>query len=167
MLRVLAVPLLLALAAACADPSAAAYRSVARDGLVLTLSASPAAVTPGDTVRLVARLANHNAHPVRLDFSSGCQVLPYVLGPGGKTVYPYGGGWGCFAALTHLELAPGEVKETAYSWTAQSYAYDAQKGGPVYSPLPAGSYLAHAALNGTLNGARIELRSNAETVQVR
>jgi hypothetical protein len=167
MLRTLALPLLLTLAAACADPSAVADRPVARDGLVLTLAASPAAAEPGDTVRLVARLANHNEHPVRLDFGSSCQMLVYVAGAEGKTVYPYGGGWGCAAVLTHLELAPGETAEREFPWTGQSYAYDAQRPGPVYSPLPAGSYLAHATLSGTLNGEKIELRSNSEAVQVR
>mgnify|MGYP006144563417 CR=1 FL=1 len=55
---------------------------------------------------LVARLANHNEHPVRLDFGSSCQVLVYVAGAEGKTVYPYGGGWGCAAPRVWRDVAP-------------------------------------------------------------
>ncbi|MET0399925.1 MAG: BsuPI-related putative proteinase inhibitor [Longimicrobiaceae bacterium] len=167
MLRTLALPVLAALAAACVDPSAADYDAVAREGLVLSLTAAPAAIAPGDTARLVARLANHNEHSVRLDFSSGCQLLPYVESAGGEVVYPHGGGWVCTAALTSLELAPGEVREQELRWTGQSRDHDPQTFAPVYSALPPGSYRAYAVLSGSLGGERLELRSNTETVTVR
>ena len=167
MLRKLALPVLAALAAACVDPSAADYDAVAREGLLLTLAASPASIAPGDTARLVARLANHNDHAVRLDFSTGCQILTHVESAEGRVVYPYGGGWGCTTALTSLTLAPGEVREQVLRWTGQSYDHDRQTFAPVYSPLPAGSYRAYAVLSGSLGADRVELRSNTETVTVR
>ena len=167
MLRTLALTALAVLAAACVDPSATDYDAVAREGLVLSLTASPAAIAPGDTARLVARLANHNDHAVRLDFSSGCQILPYVESAEGQVVYPYGGGWGCTAALTSLTLAAGEVREVAYVWTGQSYDYDRKTFAPIYTPLPAGSYRAHVVLSGGLGADRVELRSNTEALTLR
>jgi hypothetical protein len=161
-----ALPALLALAGACTD-SGAVLDVEAQDGLVLAVTASASAVTPGDTVRLVAHLANRNDFPVRLSFSSGCQVLPYVEGPDGKVVYPHGGGWGCATVLTSLELAPGEVKEQVFRWTAQSYDYDRQTFRPVYSPLPAGEYRAYVVLNGSGERGTVALRSNTEKVTVR
>jgi hypothetical protein len=165
MLRKLALPALLALAGACADPSA--VDSDTQDGLVLAVTASSASITPGDTVRLVAHLANRNDFPVRLGFSSGCQVLPYVEGPDGTVVYPYGGGWACTAVLTALELAPGEVKEQVFKWTAQRSGRDPQTSRPVNSPLPAGEYRAYVVLNGSGERGTITLRSNTEKVTVR
>lgn len=165
MLRKLALPALLALAGACADPSA--VDSDAQDGLVLAVTASSASIVPGDTLRLVAHLANRNEFPVRLDFSSSCQVLPYVEGPDGRVVYPYGGGWGCLAVLTSLELAPGEVKERVFKWTAQRSGRDPQTFRPVYTPLPAGEYRAYVVLNGSGERGTVTLRSNTEKVTVR
>lgn len=168
MLRKLALPALLALAGACTDAGAVVdVDAQAQDGLVLALTTSASSVTPGDTVRLVAHLANRNDFPVRLGFSSGCQVLPYVEGPDGGTVYPYGGGWGCATVITSLELAPGEVREQVFKWTAQSYDYDRQTFVPIYSPLPAGEYRAYVVLNGSGERGTVTLRSNTETVRVR
>lgn len=168
MLRKLALPALLALAGACTDASAVVdVDAQAQDGLVLAVTASPAGITPGDTVRLVAHLANRNDFPVRLDFPSSCQVLPYVEGPDGKVVYPYGGGWGCLTVLTSLQLAPGEVKEQVFKWTAQRTDYDRQTSRPVYTPLPAGEYRAYVVLNGSGERGTVTLRSNTEKVTVR
>ncbi|HEX2190174.1 MAG TPA: BsuPI-related putative proteinase inhibitor [Longimicrobiaceae bacterium] len=167
MRRTTLVSLLLALAAGCSDPSAADYDAVAREGLALTLSASSLSIAPGDTARLVARLANHNDHAVRLDFSGGCQVLPHVEDAAGSTVYPEGGAWLCTAALTSLELAPREVREQTFAWTGEVRGHDPRTFAPVSTPLPAGTYRAYATLAGTLHGQRVMLRSNTETVQVR
>jgi len=167
MFRKLALPVLAALAAACVDPSAPDLDAVAHEGLVLSMAVTPASISPGDTARLVARLANHNGHAVRLDFPSGCQILPHVESAGGKVVYPYGGGWGCTLALTSLTLGPGEAREQVLRWTGQSYDYDRKTFAPVYSPLPPGSYRAYAVLSGSYEGRRVELRSNTETVTVR
>ncbi len=84
-----------------------------QEGISLTLSASTARISPGDTVRLTARLTNHTQLPVRLDFSSGCQILFYVENAEGKVVEPSGGGWGCTLALTSLQLAPGSYRAYA------------------------------------------------------
>ena len=165
MLRKLAIPALLALAGACADPSA--VDSDAQDGLVLAVTASSASVTPGDTLRLVAHLANRNEFPVRLGFSSSCQVLPYVEGPDGEIVYPHGGGWVCATVLSSLELAPGEVKEQVFKWTAQRSGHDRQTSRPVYTPLPKGEYRAYVVLNGSSERGTVTLRSNTEKVTVR
>jgi hypothetical protein len=138
-----------------------------QEGISLTLSVSPARISPGDTARLTARLTNHTPLPVRLDFSSGCQVLFYVESAEGKVVEPGGGGWMCAAVLTHLQLAPGETKTQVYAWTGQARGHDPQTFRPVYTPHPAGSYRAYATLNGALREKRITLRTAPETIELR
>ncbi|MEW5929999.1 MAG: BsuPI-related putative proteinase inhibitor [Gemmatimonadota bacterium] len=167
MLRKIVLPVLAALAAACVGPSATDYAAAAREGLVLSLSVTPAAISPGDTARLVARLENRNRHPVRLAFPTGCQILPYVESAEGTVVYPYGGGWACTQAFTELALGPREVKEQVLRWTAESYDHDRKTFAPISSPLPPGTYRAYAVLSRGLGGEEVELRSNTETVTVR
>lgn len=150
MLRKLFLPLVLALAAGCetlTDPAPPAEDL----GVRLSLSVSRNAVARGDTVRLVGRIANRGTKALRIDFGSGCRLLPYVEDASGKVVFPSGGGWMCTAALSHLELAPGETRDEAFTWVAQ---------------VPAGTYRAYASLNGSVAGEALTLRTPQESIQV-
>lgn len=168
MTRALSALALLALAACQAVVDAEPRFDESRqEGVSLTLSVSPARISPGDTARLTARLTNHTHLPVRLDFSSGCQILFYVENAEGKVVEPGGGGWMCAAVLTHLQLAPGETKTQVYHWTGQAHGHHPTTFKPVYTPHPAGSYRAYATLNGTLRERRIALRTPPETIELR
>lgn len=138
-----------------------------QEGISLTLSASTARISPGDTVRLTARLTNHTQLPVRLDFSSGCQILFYVENAEGKVVEPSGGGWGCTLALTSLQLAPGETQTRVHAWTGQTSHYEPGSFKVTYKPLPAGSYRAYATLNGMRGEKQIALRTAPETIELR
>ena len=137
-----------------------------QEGISLALSVSPARISPGDTVRLAARLTNHTASPVRLTFG-GCQVLFFVENAKGEMVEPRGGGWGCLAVITTMDLAPGETKTQEHRWTGQTRRYDPGTPRPVYDPLPAGSYRAYATVDAMVGEKRIMLRSNTETVELR
>lgn len=165
MTRLLAALTLLALSACemVVGPDADAST---QEGIGLTLSAAPARIAPGDTVRLVARVTNHNAHPVRLTFG-GCQVLPYVENSAGKVVYPGGGGWMCAGVMSHVDLQAGEVKEEVYTWTGQQTGHDPKTLQPVHAPLPAGTYRAYATMHATLGETRVALRSSTQMIELR
>jgi hypothetical protein len=168
MIRALASLALLALAACQGVMEAEPRLDESRqEGISLTLSASPARISPGDTARLTARLTNHTPLPARLDFSSGCQILFYVENAAGKVVVPGGGGWGCAAVLTSLELAPGETKTRVHAWTGQTSHYEPGTTKVTFRPLPAGSYRAYATLNGRLGERQIALRTTPETIELR
>ena len=168
MTRALASLALLALAAcqAVVDAEPRLHES-RQEGISLTLSVSPARISPGDTARLTARLTNHTHLPVRLDFSSGCQILFHVENAEGKTVEPEGGARVCTMMITHLELAPGETKTRVFPWTGQARGHHPTTFEPVYTPLPAGKYRAYATLNGTLREKQITLRTAPETIELR
>lgn len=140
--------------------------AVIQGGLALSLTASAGELSPGEPVQLTARLANQNTHRVRLDFNSGCQVLLYVENASGVVVYPDGGGWVCTAALTSLEMAAGEVQEQTFVWTGQQSRFD-RGGNPAPVALPAGTYRAYVALEGTRDGAKVSLRSQPIALTVR
>jgi hypothetical protein len=120
------------------------------NGIALSLAAQGTSLAAGDTLRLTARVANTGSTPVRLSFSSGCQVLPYVENAAGKIVYPGGGGWMCTAALTELELTAGEAEEYHFR-----------------TPLPAGEYRAYARLDATRGEQRLSLRTREVRVVVK
>jgi len=64
----------------------------------------------GDTTDLVFRLLNTSAHSVTLNFRSSCRVLPYIrVADSDQVVYPTGGTWGCFEALTQLTIPANDA----------------------------------------------------------
>lgn len=158
MLRRVPLVLALAFAAACSSPMEGTQTAdFARDGnsaaLELTLAASPAEISPGDTILLRATLRNRSPQPVTIHFSSGCQILVYVEDLSGRMVHPSGGGWGCTAALTQLTVpANGSVTRTD-GWSGTG--------------VPAGSYRAYAHLQGVVDGGVVQLRSERVTLRVR
>jgi hypothetical protein len=162
MRRLFLIAMLSLLGTGCGDLISAPVRPEA-EGLVLSLEASPRQTSPGDPVRLVARLRNTNSHAVTLNFASGCQILPYVLDATGRIVEPASGGWACTGALTSLSLDAGESVERAFAWTGTVRRYDTLTGRILEEPLPPGTYEAYAtlerALLGVPGGRLVELRT--------
>lgn len=169
--RILFTALALAALAACETPLALdPLRSESQEldaGISLTLDASRTEIAPGDTVRLVATVTNRNSHAVRIEFSSGCQVLFYAEDRAGTVVYPDGGGWICTGALTELRLEAGESREYVHGWTGQVSEYVSGSGRVTYRALPAGPYELYAVLNGSLPDQRVQLRTAKKVVTVR
>src|SRR6266511_2729617 len=110
----------------------------------------------GDTTSLVFRLRNVGTDSLVLNFSDTCQILPYITTPrSDQVVYPSGGAWGCFDALTSLTLAPGAEKVTSVLVRG-----GAQATYPAVPLLPS-QYLAYARLahrDFPLQSARVSLR---------
>ena len=112
------------------------------DGPVrIEASIGQSVLTRGDTTSLIFRLRNLGAVTVTLNFSSGCQLVPYVRDErSAAIVYPAGGGWVCTAVLSALTLAPGaEVVGSVPLYAGASAPF----GSPA-TPLVAGSYSAFA-----------------------
>ena len=93
----------------------------------------------GDTTSLVFRLRNVGNESLVLTFSNTCQILPYIT-ISDQVVYPSGGAWGCFDALTSLTLAPGAERVTSVLVRG-----GAQGTYPAVRLLP-GQYFAYARL---------------------
>jgi len=95
----------------------------------------------GDTTSLVFRLRNVGNDSLVLAFSNTCQILPYITTRrSDEVVYPSGGAWGCYDALTSLTLAPGAEKVISVLVRG-----GAQAAYPAVSLLP-GQYVAYARL---------------------
>ena len=120
------------------------------NGIELGIASAPTRADAGAPIHMKATITNHNAFAVRIDFSSGCIVLPYVETAAGEEVVPGEGGWFCTAALSEVELAAGERVERSVT----------------IPPLAAGSYRAHVRLLGTAAGARLALRSPSVAIRV-
>jgi hypothetical protein len=137
-------------------------------GLGLSLEASTRQISPGDTLRLVARLKNTNAHGVTLNFSSGCQILLYIEDAAGAVIEPQGGAWGCYQALTSIQIDAGQTETRIFTWTGQHMRYDPATWQPIRDPLPPGQYRAHVILvDSELDGRRISLRTPALPLEIR
>ena len=126
--------------AACANPSSPAENGPVR----LRGAISQSTIARGDTATMTFRLENITTTNVVLNFTSGCNILPYINDrPSGQVVYPSGGGWGCTAALTSLELRAGGAKTV----DVVVRAADAASSGSV--ALKPGQYDAYATLEDT------------------
>jgi hypothetical protein len=106
-IRALGFTTIVALALACAANPAAPGQS---GPLRLTAQADRAQIKSGEAATITFRLQNTSSTAVTLDFSSGCQIMPYAARRGSdEIVYPEGGAWACTMALTQLVLpANGE-----------------------------------------------------------
>src|SRR5512143_663495 len=93
----------LALAVACAACRGESLFRSPFDPLRLDVVAARTTIDVGDTTTVRFQLSNTGGDTVRLTFSSGCQVLPYVADADHQVVYPGGGGWACLTVITHLE----------------------------------------------------------------
>ena len=130
----------------------------------LQLTASRTEIAPGGTVRLIATLINRTGEPLVLSFNSGCQILPYVHSAAGEMVVP-GGGWGCAAVMTSLQIAPRGTHTATFVWTGERTLYRPGTPEPYYEPLPAGEYRAHVVL--VENSHTGEIRSNEVVLRIR
>lgn len=108
--------------------------------LRLTAEITRIVIPSGETATITFRLQNLGARTLTLNFSDGCQLLPYIANASGVIVYPGGGGWGCTLALTSLTLPPGGAKTVDVQVRAGAQATYG------YVALVAGEYSAYAKL---------------------
>ena len=108
-----------------------------------TASISKSSIVAGDTATLHFALKNTGTDTLRMQFTSGCPILPYVQkAPNGSIVYPEGGNWSCAAGTFELVLAPGAQHEVTVLVHAGTPAPANFSG----AALPSGSYGAYALL---------------------
>jgi hypothetical protein len=137
-------------------------------GLVLSIEATPHETSPGDTVRIVARLTNTNPHAVTLNFGSACQIMPYVEDSAGRIVEPQGGAWACAGVMTSIRLEARAAEQRVFVWTGEKLRYEPPAWLPVRDPQPAGAYQVHATLsNAELDGRLVSLRTPAQAITLR
>lgn len=130
------------------------------DGLRVELSLDRTLITAGDSGVLTIGLRNTTELPVRLNFGSSCQILPYIETAAGSIEYPGGGAWGCAAMLTRLDVPPfGVVTRTVVVRRA------APGGAAAEASLPPGAYRAYAVLEHGPYDSR--MRSQAVGFEVR
>jgi hypothetical protein len=118
--------------------------------LKLTANISSAVLQSGDVATLTFRLKNAAGDTRTLQFSSGCQLLPFIATTSSSVVYPGGGSWMCTQALTSLTLAPGQVKEETVRISRAPSGLDSVYG------LPAGDYVAYARVDSSSVALRSE-----------
>jgi hypothetical protein len=128
--------------------AAAVLTGCGRDGLGpqsgplrLDTSIGRSSLRVGDTTSLVFSLRNMGNDTLVLRFNDSCQILPYITtAHGDAIVYPSGGAWGCYDALTSFTLAPGAERVTSVVVRGGAEAtYPAV-------PLLPGQYVAYARL---------------------
>lgn len=149
--RLAALSLMLAQAATCASNPA----TPAQNGpLRLTAQTDRADVAPGVVATATFRLENVGASAITLDFSSGCQLMPFIEKRAPKQiVHPEGGSWMCTMAMTQLTLGPGESK------TIDVRVTSGEGTRPIVG-LPPGEYALFArieSLQHTLESPRVNL----------
>lgn len=129
-------------------------------GLRLEAAISSQTVRIGEEETLTFRLRNITQGTIKLDFSSGCQITPFIETAAGADAYP-GGGYGCTLALTTLTIPPGGEELTSMR------VYGGERQQAIYTghPLPKGSYRAYAILE--RNSSGVELRSKFVDFEVR
>ena len=145
----------LALATACAaNPSAPAPAGP----LQLIAQANRTQIAAGETAMVTFRLQNLTSESITLDFSSGCQVMPYVARRNSdEIVYPGGGGWVCTMALTKLTVPPSGEHVVEMAVAAGGESSSGRVG------LPRGEYSLFARVDST----RHKLESNRVNLTVR
>jgi hypothetical protein len=156
--------MVLAVLAACSaatEPREITELRIGDNAVRLELSASSAELLAGTPDTLRVTLSNHGPSTVVLHFNDSCQILPYILDATGTVVLPSYGSWGCYLALTQIELAAGKSLVREFVWTG-STAFASEM--PM-RPLPSGTYYVVAevpAREGKLRTrpVRITLRSD-------
>jgi hypothetical protein len=115
-------------------------------------------IGPGEVATVTFRLESVAVMPVRLDFASGCQIMPYVAeADTGVVVHPEGGTWACTMALTSLDLPPGGRETRTLRIRPEGTEAEADVA------LPPGEYLVHARLEDRI----YQLVSTSLTVTIR
>jgi hypothetical protein len=133
---------------ACSSPTSPAENGPVR----LRGDITQSTIARGDSATITFRLENTTTSSIVLNFNSGCTVLAYITDrQSGQVVYPSGGGWGCTAVLTSLELPPGSTR------TVDVVVRAADTAAPTLVALEPGRYDAYA----TLEDTNYKLRSGA------
>jgi hypothetical protein len=118
-------------------------------------------IPPAGIATLTFRLENVSDETITLNFTSGCQILPYIATrASNRVIYPDGGGWACTAVMTGITLRPGEVK--THEVTVQG-ATSLSLPAPGNVPLAAGEYSAYARVEAM--GVELQSASVPFTVQ--
>jgi hypothetical protein len=133
-----------------------AYLAGGATGLLFTVDLSQTTIAIGQQSTMTIHLKNPKPTSVRINFTSGCQVLPYISAGKGSLVYPSGGGWGCPAVLSSLQIAANSefTRTVTILGGAPSQGYFA---GAALSP---GIYIAYAEIadnQGRSNSVRFEV----------
>lgn len=151
--RLVALSLMIGAVACASNPTTPAGNTPLR----LTAQADRTEAGPGVVAKVTFRLENISASAITLDFSSGCQLMPYIEKRSSKeVVYPEGGGWVCTMVLTRLTLLPGESKTVDVSVTSGA-------GSPAVVGLSPGEY----ALFGRIDSRQHKLESPRVNLTVR
>lgn len=112
-----------------------------RGPLQLTVVPTQTLVGSASTADFTMRLQNVSPSTVTLNFTTSCQVMPYVVARNtGQVVFPPTIGWDCAAVITNLTLAPGEAKTDTVHFIATG-----ESRSPYY-PIPPGDYAVYARL---------------------
>ena len=145
-------PLAAALAAAAAMTACANPNKPSADGPVRLRGAiTQTIINRGETATLTFRLENVSQNPVTLNFSSSCQIMPYIADRRtSQIVHPAGGGWVCLTVLTQLELAAGasravDVQVRAADVAAQPFVALAPGEYEAYAKIDASPYKLQSA----------------------
>ena len=152
---------LLALLGSCGQASTEpsvpeAYLAGGAVGLQFTVDLNVTRIAIGQQATMTIHLKNPKSTSVRLNFTTGCQVLPYISAGKASLVYPSGGGWGCPTVLSSLQIAAGSeyTRTVAILGGAPSQSYFT---GAALSP---GIYIAYAEIGdsqGRSNSVRFEV----------
>ncbi len=128
--------------------------------LRLTGTIGQSIVAPDAPAPLTFQLQNAGTQAITLNFPSSCQIDPYITdAASGRIIYPAGGGWGCAAVVTTLQLLPTAVSLHSLVVTSA----DSTQPTPGAVSLPPGQYSAYA----TVTANEIQLRSDAVAFTVR
>jgi hypothetical protein len=119
-----------------------AFLTGSATGLLFTVDVVPTTIRIGQSATMTIHLKNPKTALVRLNFNTGCQVLPYISAGQESLVYPPGGGWACTAATSVLQIPAGGEYTRGVTILG---------GAPTQPPfagaaLSAGTYVAYAEL---------------------
>lgn len=138
----------------CDTPITSAELDTVPHALRVDVSVHPDTIVPGDTAHIEVRLTNPLPLPVKLHFSSSCQLLFKVENAEGERVHPRGG-WGCLQTLTELNLDAGDTHTRQFTWTGARSLYP-EEGR---EPFPAGEYRVVG-----MTAARSDLATDSSTL---
>lgn len=155
LVRLVAFVLSIGAAASCASTPATPTQP---GPLQLSAQIDRPQISVGGTATVTFRLRNTTETALRLDFGTGCQVMPYgVRRPSNDVVFPEGGDWACTLMLTQLVLPPRGERVTGVTIVAGG-APGPASGTRVH--LPPGEYAFYArveSLHHTIESPRVTL----------
>ena len=96
------------------------------------VAVSPGVIGASDTSVFTVTVRNTAAHPITIEFGSGCQIGYQVLDLSDDVVSPFG--VLCTAAITYLTLEAGASETRTFEWTAH------RPQSSDDTPLPPGEY---------------------------